>query len=203
VWLVGIGLVLAGAFAGGYAVRSSQQRRANAAEQVIRDQHDARIEADREALRHALVGAEGEVAAARSRIAGAEARAEESSQAARRLRATLAGTLSAPDSIPVLVSLVAAQDRQIAAQDTAIFSYREALLKEAEAGVILRARIATDSTALAWLQSRPVVAPIPARRSPLRVAETGAIALATVGACSQGVTVGCVAGAVVTLARVW
>jgi len=195
-------LAVAGIFLSGYAVRGEVAARKDATERAAIAARTLLDDALRETLRGQALAAREAARASADRADDAVNTAAIAAREAATLRRQLAGAVTPTDSLPIYQQIVAVQDSQIEALDSAAVSYLAALAHQGDALMALQTRIATDSTALDWLRTRRALMPTPPEKRTGRMLETGGIALATIGACSQGVTIGCVAGAVVTLVRV-
>ena len=164
----------------------------------------AAVEAERDSLR----------AVADARGAGLELAREE----ARRARLALDSAATRADSFPLLIAALDAETRRADRAEALVAATREQLTAAGRLDALRRRDIALRDSTIAertrdrdrWrTEARDALARIERIEQGgdrfariVRAGETAAIGVTTAEACSDGVSVGCMAGAVVTLARV-
>lgn len=209
-----VGLLVALAI-GGLAYHqgvTAERRRSDRAHaeilQALRDR-EARAAAREVALAAELVARETALQALLDRARASEAREADAERATRATRAQLAQAMTAADSLGAYVPLVAGLTEQLVIAKSSTQTYREALQASQAKSATLMAQLQEkdqqlqekDAT-IAELRQPVVVAP--SRGGLGRAVETTAIAAATARACEASVlSVGCLAGAGITVKRFW
>lgn len=200
-WLVCCGLL----FGGGYATRSYLQSGRDALAKVQAEEAAKDAEQERNRWRAEREWAAAEIATTRAQLNEANRREREAGVAERRTRVLLAGALSAADSLRHYPELVEALDSQIVMLTVSRRTSENLFQQQVKLAASLQSRIRTDSTELDRLRNvklKPDTVKVYRKGAPLlRAIETLAIGTATVYACRDGLTTGCIAGSVVTLAR--
>ena len=208
-WLL-VGIVAAlGVLWAGFVLGVTTQRKDDTEERLQLAQRDdsarvafavtiARLEAE-------AVSRETMLRTARSAAEAADRRAAAAGQREAEAEQLVAAAVTQGDSIIAYQGQVATLKGALVEERAAKVNYREAMEASIARSAVLEQRIGADSLRI-LSQAQTIdslLAPLPASSSPLqglaRKGETVAIAAATYGACRESlVSIGCIAGAIVT-----